>query len=109
MLHIYFPAPQYLESVQPLLTGPEFERMTGLTNQFESSLGNRLQRYLKLKALWATNYVSVSRGDSQATPDKHPLGEAGDIQSTQSHLGVTKRLQRWSFLELSGRRGAAEG
>ncbi|KAG7278744.1 hypothetical protein CRUP_008356 [Coryphaenoides rupestris] len=48
----------YLESVQPLLTGPGFERMTGLANQFESSLGNRLQRYLKLKALWATNYVS---------------------------------------------------
>ncbi|CAL8264510.1 unnamed protein product [Gadus morhua 'NCC'] len=49
---------RYLESVQPLLTGPGFERMTGLANQFESSLGNRLQRYLKLKALWATNYVS---------------------------------------------------
>ncbi|CAL8283413.1 unnamed protein product [Boreogadus saida] len=49
---------RYLESVQPLLTGPGFERMTGLATQFESSLGNRLQRYLKLKALWATNYVS---------------------------------------------------
>lgn len=33
--------------------------MTELANEFESSLGNRLQRYLKLKALWATNYVSV--------------------------------------------------
>ncbi|XP_062264191.1 carnitine O-palmitoyltransferase 1, liver isoform [Platichthys flesus] len=49
---------RYLESVRPLLTEPEFERMTKLGNQFESSLGNRLQRYLKLKALWATNYVS---------------------------------------------------
>ena len=53
------PLRQYLESVQPLLTGPGFERMTGLANQFESSLGNRLQRYLKLKALWATNYVGT--------------------------------------------------
>uniref|UniRef100_A0A667XXD4 carnitine O-palmitoyltransferase n=1 Tax=Myripristis murdjan TaxID=586833 RepID=A0A667XXD4_9TELE len=49
---------RYLESVRPLLTGPEFERMSELANQFESTLGNRLQRYLKLKALWATNYVS---------------------------------------------------
>uniref|UniRef100_A0A4W5PMD2 Carnitine palmitoyltransferase 1A2b n=1 Tax=Hucho hucho TaxID=62062 RepID=A0A4W5PMD2_9TELE len=32
--------------------------MTVLAAQFENSLGNRLQRYLKLKALWATNYVS---------------------------------------------------
>lgn len=50
---------QYLESVRPLLTDPKFKRMTELANQFESNLGNRLQRYLKLKALWATNYVSV--------------------------------------------------
>ncbi|XP_045066684.1 carnitine O-palmitoyltransferase 1, liver isoform-like isoform X1 [Coregonus clupeaformis] len=49
---------RYLESVRPLLSSPEFERMTVLAAQFENSLGNRLQRYLKLKALWATNYVS---------------------------------------------------
>ena len=48
---------QYLESVRPLLTDPEFERMIKLAAQFENNLGNRLQRYLKLKALWATNYV----------------------------------------------------
>lgn len=49
---------RYLMSVRPLLTDPEFKRMTELANHFESNLGNRLQRYLKLKALWATNYVS---------------------------------------------------
>uniref|UniRef100_A0A8C7XRK1 Carnitine palmitoyltransferase 1A2b n=1 Tax=Oryzias sinensis TaxID=183150 RepID=A0A8C7XRK1_9TELE len=49
---------RYLESVRPLLTDLEYKRMTDLANEFESSLGNRLQRYLKLKALWATNYVS---------------------------------------------------
>lgn len=49
---------RYLLSVRPLLTDPEFERMTKLANEFERNLGNRLQRYLKLKALWATNYVS---------------------------------------------------
>ncbi|XP_023854081.1 carnitine O-palmitoyltransferase 1, liver isoform-like isoform X4 [Salvelinus sp. IW2-2015] len=48
----------FLESVRLLLSGPGFERMTVLSAQFENSLGNRLQRYLKLKALWATNYVS---------------------------------------------------
>ncbi|XP_045070522.1 carnitine O-palmitoyltransferase 1, liver isoform-like isoform X2 [Coregonus clupeaformis] len=49
---------RYLESVRPLKTPDEFERMTSLATQFESSLGNRLQWYLKLKALWASNYVS---------------------------------------------------
>ncbi|TMS14766.1 carnitine O-palmitoyltransferase 1, liver isoform [Larimichthys crocea] len=49
---------RYLKSVRPLLTDPEFQRMTELANHFETNLGNRLQRYLKLKALWATNYVS---------------------------------------------------
>lgn len=49
---------QYLESVRPLLTDTEFKRMTDLANTFQLTLGNRLQRYLKLKALWATNYVS---------------------------------------------------
>uniref|UniRef100_A0AAX7TW15 carnitine O-palmitoyltransferase n=1 Tax=Astatotilapia calliptera TaxID=8154 RepID=A0AAX7TW15_ASTCA len=61
--HLPVPAIQdtvsrYLESVRPLLTDPEFKRMSDLANEFESNLGNRLQRYLKLKALWATNYVS---------------------------------------------------
>ncbi|KAM4531512.1 carnitine O-palmitoyltransferase 1, liver isoform 1-T2 [Odontesthes bonariensis] len=49
---------RYLESVRPLQTDAQFQRMTDLAVEFESSLGNRLQRYLKLKALWATNYVS---------------------------------------------------
>ncbi|CAJ1076000.1 carnitine O-palmitoyltransferase 1%2C liver isoform-like [Xyrichtys novacula] len=49
---------RYLQSVRPLLADPEYQRMTELANHFESNLGNRLQRYLKLKALWATNYVS---------------------------------------------------
>ncbi|XP_076023648.1 carnitine O-palmitoyltransferase 1, liver isoform isoform X2 [Genypterus blacodes] len=49
---------RYLESVRPMLTDPEFDRMTDLAHHFESELGARLQRYLKLKALWATNYVS---------------------------------------------------
>ncbi|KAM9779969.1 carnitine O-palmitoyltransferase 1, liver isoform [Neosynchiropus ocellatus] len=49
---------RYLESARPLLDDAGFTRMTQLAGQFENTLGNRLQRYLKLKALWATNYVS---------------------------------------------------
>uniref|UniRef100_A0A3Q3DL65 carnitine O-palmitoyltransferase n=1 Tax=Hippocampus comes TaxID=109280 RepID=A0A3Q3DL65_HIPCM len=47
---------RYLESARPLLADSEFKRMTRLASDFECNLGNRLQRYLKLKALWATNY-----------------------------------------------------
>lgn len=47
--------------MRPLLTDLEFKRMTDLANEFESNLGNRLQRYLKLKALWATNYVGIQQ------------------------------------------------
>uniref|UniRef100_A0A8C9WLR8 Carnitine O-palmitoyltransferase 1, liver isoform-like n=1 Tax=Scleropages formosus TaxID=113540 RepID=A0A8C9WLR8_SCLFO len=49
---------RYLESVLPLMSASEFERMKSLARDFESGLGNRLQWYLKLKALWAANYVS---------------------------------------------------
>lgn len=49
---------KYLESMRPLMNDTEYERMTNLAAEFEGSLGNRLQWYLKLKALWAANYVS---------------------------------------------------
>ncbi|XP_051969414.1 carnitine O-palmitoyltransferase 1, liver isoform-like isoform X1 [Xyrauchen texanus] len=48
----------YLESARPLMSNSEYERMVTLAKEFESSLGNRLQWYLKLKAMWASNYVS---------------------------------------------------
>ncbi|XP_068595339.1 carnitine O-palmitoyltransferase 1, liver isoform [Brachionichthys hirsutus] len=49
---------RYLESVQPLMEEEEYERMKGLTEDFEKNLGPRLQWYLKLKSWWASNYVS---------------------------------------------------
>uniref|UniRef100_A0A8D0GZ92 Choline/carnitine acyltransferase domain-containing protein n=1 Tax=Sphenodon punctatus TaxID=8508 RepID=A0A8D0GZ92_SPHPU len=49
---------RYLESVRPLMTDAEFNRMTGLARDFERSLGPRLQWYLKVKSWWASNYVS---------------------------------------------------
>lgn len=36
----------------------KYERMKGLTKDFEKNLGPRLQWYLKLKSWWASNYVS---------------------------------------------------
>ncbi|XP_056285212.1 carnitine O-palmitoyltransferase 1, liver isoform-like isoform X2 [Pseudoliparis swirei] len=49
---------RHLESVRPLMNDTEYERMTQLSLEFEGGLGKRLHWYLKLKALWATNYVS---------------------------------------------------
>ncbi|XP_068170162.1 carnitine O-palmitoyltransferase 1, liver isoform isoform X2 [Antennarius striatus] len=49
---------RYLESVQPLMDEEQYERMKGLTKDFEKNLGPRLQWYLKLKSWWASNYVS---------------------------------------------------
>lgn len=50
---------QYLESVRPMMDDAQYEHVAKLAAEFESSLGNRLQWYLKLKALWVTNYVST--------------------------------------------------
>lgn len=50
---------QYLESVRPLMSDSEFERMATLARDFELTLGSRLQWYLKLKAMWASNYVRI--------------------------------------------------
>ncbi|KAM8891226.1 carnitine O-palmitoyltransferase 1, liver isoform 1-T1 [Spinachia spinachia] len=49
---------RYLESVRPLMEDEQYERMEGLTKDFEKNLGPRLQWYLKLKSWWASNYVS---------------------------------------------------
>ncbi|XP_043223350.1 carnitine O-palmitoyltransferase 1, liver isoform-like isoform X2 [Amphibalanus amphitrite] len=49
---------RYLRSVRPLLDDAEYERMVKLTEEFRTSLGPRLQRYLWLKSWWTTNYVS---------------------------------------------------
>uniref|UniRef100_A0A8B9HEK4 Carnitine palmitoyltransferase 1Aa (liver) n=1 Tax=Astyanax mexicanus TaxID=7994 RepID=A0A8B9HEK4_ASTMX len=48
----------YLESVRPLLDDEEYKRMQELALDFQKNLGPKLQWYLTLKSLWATNYVS---------------------------------------------------
>ncbi|KAF4081211.1 hypothetical protein AMELA_G00158840 [Ameiurus melas] len=49
---------RYLESVRPLMDDEKYKRMEGLAKDFEKNLGPKLQWYLKLKAFWASNYVS---------------------------------------------------
>ncbi|KAM4845377.1 carnitine O-palmitoyltransferase 1, liver isoform 1-T3 [Thomomys bottae] len=49
---------RYLESVKPLMKEEDFQRMTALAQDFATTLGPKLQWYLKLKSWWATNYVS---------------------------------------------------
>ncbi|XP_053092780.1 carnitine O-palmitoyltransferase 1, liver isoform isoform X2 [Pangasianodon hypophthalmus] len=49
---------RYLESVRPLMDDEQYKRMEGLAKDFEKNLGPKLQWYLKLKAFWASNYVS---------------------------------------------------
>uniref|UniRef100_A0A8B9HJZ5 Carnitine palmitoyltransferase 1Aa (liver) n=1 Tax=Astyanax mexicanus TaxID=7994 RepID=A0A8B9HJZ5_ASTMX len=53
-----FSSIEYLESVRPLLDDEEYKRMQELALDFQKNLGPKLQWYLTLKSLWATNYVS---------------------------------------------------
>ena len=49
---------QYLRSVKGFLSDEDYGEMERLAEEFQSSIGDRLQRYLQLKWLWSTNYVS---------------------------------------------------
>uniref|UniRef100_A0A8B9HEG5 Carnitine palmitoyltransferase 1Aa (liver) n=1 Tax=Astyanax mexicanus TaxID=7994 RepID=A0A8B9HEG5_ASTMX len=44
--------------LRPLLDDEEYKRMQELALDFQKNLGPKLQWYLTLKSLWATNYVS---------------------------------------------------
>lgn len=49
---------RYLTSVRPLVDDQQFARLEKLAEEFRISIGPKLQRYLRLKSWWATNYVS---------------------------------------------------
>ncbi|PIK51784.1 putative carnitine O-palmitoyltransferase 1, liver isoform [Apostichopus japonicus] len=49
---------RYLKSVRGLLEDDEYDRISKLAKEFEDTVGPRFQRYLYLKWLWSTNYVS---------------------------------------------------
>ncbi|XP_048158266.1 carnitine O-palmitoyltransferase 1, muscle isoform isoform X2 [Corvus hawaiiensis] len=49
---------RYLESVRPLLDDEKYREMEVLAKEFQEKTAPRLQRYLRLKSWWTTNYVS---------------------------------------------------
>ncbi|XP_053112092.1 carnitine O-palmitoyltransferase 1, muscle isoform isoform X2 [Hemicordylus capensis] len=49
---------RYLQSVRPLLDNENYDQMEALALDFQEQLAPRLQKYLRLKSWWATNYVS---------------------------------------------------
>ncbi|XP_037811824.1 carnitine O-palmitoyltransferase 1, liver isoform isoform X1 [Lucilia sericata] len=49
---------RYLRSARPLLDDENYTRMERLANEFENTIGKKLQWYLVLKSWWSTNYVS---------------------------------------------------
>ncbi|XP_055301856.1 carnitine O-palmitoyltransferase 1, liver isoform-like isoform X1 [Sitodiplosis mosellana] len=49
---------RYLDSVHPLVDEENYKRMEELAEDFERTIGPKLQRYLILKSWWSTNYVS---------------------------------------------------
>uniref|UniRef100_A0A8C3VDW1 Carnitine O-palmitoyltransferase 1, muscle isoform n=1 Tax=Catharus ustulatus TaxID=91951 RepID=A0A8C3VDW1_CATUS len=49
---------RYLESVRPLLDDDKYAEMEALAKEFQEQTAPRLQRYLRLKSWWTTNYVS---------------------------------------------------
>ena len=50
---------RYLRSIRPLIDDDtEYERMERLSLEFIQGIGRKLQRYLYLKRMWSTNYVS---------------------------------------------------
>ncbi|XP_037036694.1 carnitine O-palmitoyltransferase 1, liver isoform-like [Bradysia coprophila] len=49
---------RYLRSIRPLIHDADYQRITKEAQDFQTGIGKKLQRYLLLKRLWATNYVS---------------------------------------------------
>ncbi|XP_055335542.1 carnitine O-palmitoyltransferase 1, liver isoform-like [Paramacrobiotus metropolitanus] len=49
---------RYLRSVRPLLDDANYERMEKLAKEFQNGVGRKFQRYLFLKWMVSTNYVS---------------------------------------------------
>lgn len=49
---------RYLRSIRPLVDDATYNRISQEAEDFKKGIGPRLQRYLKLKSWWSTNYVS---------------------------------------------------
>ena len=49
---------RHLASIEPLTDAAEYQKFVQLSQEFESTIGNRLQRWLLLKWITSDNYVS---------------------------------------------------
>lgn len=49
---------RHLQTMRPVMSDADYEELIVLTEKFQKGLGLRLQRYLWLKSLLSTNYVS---------------------------------------------------
>ena len=58
MYSLFFWPFRHLESVRPLCDDNEFNKFVQLGQEFESTLGKKLQRWLQLKWWTSDNYVS---------------------------------------------------
>merc|ERR1712159_158432 len=49
---------RWLESVEPLVDAEEYQKCVGLAREFSNGLGQKAQRYLMLKRMITTNWVT---------------------------------------------------
>lgn len=79
-----------------------YERMEGLTKDFEKNLGPRLQWYLKLKSWWASNYVSFCHSFGLYTGASHAFTVS--TSSFSSSFCVAQVSDWWEeYIYLRGR------
>ncbi|NXC01098.1 CPT1B palmitoyltransferase, partial [Orthonyx spaldingii] len=76
---------RYLESVRPLLDDAKYAEMAALAKEFQEKTAPRLQRYLRLKSWWTTNYVSWG----QWGPPAACGGWDGDLGIGDQGFGVS--------------------
>lgn len=70
-----------------------YARMLKLAEEFEGSLGRKLQRYLILKSWWAANYVSLAWSPFLVGPNIGKLS-----QNKQQQKRTTKHRDRQTYM-----------
>ncbi|KAF8561897.1 hypothetical protein P879_06782 [Paragonimus westermani] len=93
---------RYLISVEPLLNEKEFERTRQLATEFEVNEATKLQRYLRLKRLWAYNYVSDWWEDYVYLHGRSPLAVNSNIYGLDTILRHPTKIQAARAAQLIG-------
>lgn len=101
---------RYLDSIEPVVSEKEFEEFRELGREFQRGLGPQLQRYLYLKSLLTTNYISdwweqfiylKSRGPLAIKSNYYGIGRVGPTYDycSQSQTAVAataiQALYKW--------------